>query len=72
MRSQWTLSADLLGEIVEDDESVSSVVAEVLSHGRPRVRRQILQRCSVRGSRRNDDGILQRIHVLQALLRNGI
>ena len=64
-----SLFTNLLGKIVENDERVSSVVAEMLSHGCAGIRRQILQRGRVRRSRRHDDRKLQRVLVLQTLSR---
>ena len=48
-----TVSHGLLGQIVEDDESVHAVVTEELSHGAPGVGSKVLQGGGVRGSGRN-------------------
>ena len=47
----------LLGQVVEDDDSVHAVVSEVLSHGDSRVGSEVLQGSGVRGSSRHDNRI---------------
>ncbi len=54
-----TVGDGLLGEIVVNDETVHSVVSEVLSNGAAGVGSQELERGGVRGSSGNDDGVLE-------------
>jgi len=56
-----TVGDGLLGEIVVDDESVHSVVAEELSHGAAGVGSQVLQRGSIRSGGRDDNAATQNL-----------
>ncbi len=51
---------DLLGQVVVDDKRVLAVVTEVLTHGGSSVGSKVLKRGSIRGSGRNDNGVLER------------
>uniref|UniRef100_A0A182SVP3 Uncharacterized protein n=1 Tax=Anopheles maculatus TaxID=74869 RepID=A0A182SVP3_9DIPT len=51
-----TVGDGLLGQIVVDDQGVLAVVTEVFTHGTARVRRQVLQRGSIRSGGGHDDG----------------
>ena len=57
----------LLGQVVKDDHSVHAVVTEVLSHGHAGVGGEVLQGGSVRGSGRDDDGVLHGVSVSEPL-----
>merc|ERR1719341_2403639 len=46
----------LLGQVVEDDDSVHTVVSEILSHGHSGVGSEVLQGSGVRGSGRHNNG----------------
>jgi hypothetical protein len=63
----------LLRKIIIDDESVLSVVAEVLSHRAARVGRNHLKRCHVRRGRGDDRRVFHRAEGLQLVddLSNG-
>ena len=51
----------LLGQIVEDDDSVHAVVSEVFSHGNTGVRCKVLQRGSIRGGGRDDNSVPEEV-----------
>ena len=55
----------LLGEIVVDDESVLSVVAEVFSDGASGVGGQELERSGLGGGGSDDDGVLEAVLLLE-------
>ena len=57
----------LLGQVVKDDHSVHAIVTEVLSHGHTGVGGEVLQGGSVRGSGRDDDGVLHGVGVSEPL-----
>merc|ERR1712205_254938 len=57
----------LLGQVVEDDDGVHAVVAEVLSHGHAGVGGEVLEGSSVGGSGRHDDGVLHGVSVSEPL-----
>merc|ERR1719464_2092046 len=57
----------LLGQVVEDDDSVHAVISEVLSHGHSGVGSEVLQGSGVRGGGGHHDGVLQSISVVQPL-----
>ena len=57
----------LLGQIVEDDESVLTVVTEEFAHGAARVGSQVLQRSSIGSSGGNDNAVLHGIGVSETL-----
>ena len=52
-----TVGNSLLGEIIIDDKSVLSIVAEEFSNGTSRVRGQELERSSFRSSSCDDDSV---------------
>ena len=60
-----TVGNSLLGEIIVDDKSVLSIVAEEFSNGASRVRGQELKRCGVRGGSGNNDGVLHAVSLLE-------
>ena len=60
-----TVSHGLLGQIVEDDESVHAVVTEVLTDGAAGVGGQELERGGVGGSGSDDDGVLHAVSRLE-------
>merc|ERR1719452_180778 len=62
-----TVSHGLLGQVVEDDDGVHSVVPEVFSHGDTGVGSQVLERSSIRSCGRNNDGVLHSIGICQSL-----
>merc|ERR1719167_944796 len=62
-----TVGHSLLGQIVKDDDSVHAVVPEVLAHSAARVGGQVLQRSSIRGSGRHNDGVLHGISIGEPL-----
>ena len=68
-----TVGDGLLGEIVEDDERVHAVVAEVLAEGAARVRRKELEGRGVRRGRRHDDRVVHGTGITKGLhqLRDG-
>jgi len=68
-----TVSDSLLGQVIKDDEGVLAVLQEVLAHGGTGVRREVLERGSIRGRGRNDDGVLHGVSVGKTLdeLGNG-
>merc|ERR1712215_124809 len=57
----------LLGQVVEDDDSVHSIVTEVFSHGNSRVGSKILQRGSIGSSGRNNSGVFHGISICEPL-----
>merc|ERR1719341_1587092 len=57
----------LLGQVVEDDDSVHAVVSEVLSHGHSGVGSEVLQGSGVRGSGRHHNRVLHSISVSKPL-----
>jgi len=57
----------LLGQVVEDDDSVHAVVSEVLSHGHSGVGSEVLQGSGVRGSGRHNNRVLHSISVSKPL-----
>ena len=57
----------LLGQVVEDDDSVHAVVAEVLSHGHAGVGGEVLEGGGVGGGGRHDDGVLHGVGVGEPL-----
>merc|ERR1712045_1066401 len=57
----------LFGQVVKDDHSVHAVVTEVLSHGHSGVGSEVLQGSGVRGSGRDDDGVLHGVGVSKPL-----
>merc|ERR1719220_1991082 len=65
------VSDGLLGQVVEDGHSVHAVVTEVLSHGHARVGGEVLQGSGVRGSGRDDDGVLHGVGVSEPLYNLG-
>ena len=66
-QAHLTVGHRLFGQVVEDDERVLAVVAEVLAHGAARVGRQVLERRGVRGRRRHDDRVLHGVGVGETL-----
>merc|ERR1719464_349428 len=58
----------LLGQVVEDDDSVHAVVTEVLSHGHAGVGGEVLEGGGVGGGGRHDDGVLHGVGVGEPLL----
>merc|ERR1719468_400394 len=68
-----TVSNGLLGQVVEDDDSVHTVVSEVFTHSAARVRGQILQGSGIRGGSRHNNRVLHSVSVSQTLdnLSNG-
>jgi len=62
-----SVSDGLLGEIVIDDESVSSVVSEVLSNSASGVGGQELKRSGIRGGGGNDTSVIHGTEVLEGL-----
>ena len=54
-----TVGDGLLGEIVVDDEGVLAGVTEVLAHGGAGVGGEVLERSSIGGCGRHDNGVLQ-------------
>jgi hypothetical protein len=68
-----TVRNGLLGEIVEDDDSVLAVVTEPLTHRASGERSDILKRGGFGGGGSNDDGVLHSIVLLKSLdeLGNG-
>jgi hypothetical protein len=62
-----TVSDGLLGQIVENDQSVLAVVTEVLSNSASRERSEVLKRSSLGGSGSNDNGVLHGIVLLEGL-----
>lgn len=62
-----SVSDGLLGQVVEDDQGVLSVVSEVLSHGGTRERSQVLQRSGVGSGSGDDDRVLHGVVLLQGL-----
>ena len=61
------VSHSLLRQIVEDDESVLTVVTEEFAHGAARVGSQVLQRSSIGSSGGNDNAVLHGIGVSETL-----
>ena len=61
------VSHGLLRQIVEDDESVLTVVTEEFAHGAARVGSQVLQRSSIGSSGGNDNAVLHGIGVSETL-----
>merc|ERR1719341_1960804 len=57
----------LLGQVVEDDDSVHAVVSEVLSHGHSGVGSEVLQGSGVRGSGRHNNRVLHSVSVSKPL-----
>ena len=57
----------LLGQIVEDDESVHAVVPEVLAHGAARVGSQVLQWSGIGGSGGDNNAVLHGVGVGKTL-----
>ena len=57
----------LLGQVVEDDDGVHAVVAEVLSHGHAGVGGEVLEGGGVGGGGRHDDGVLHGVGVREPL-----
>lgn len=53
-----TVGNSLLGQIVEDDEGVLSIVTEELSHGATGIGSQVLQGSGIGGGGRHNDGVL--------------
>ena len=64
-KGHLTVGDGLLGQIVIDDESVLSVVTEVLTNGATGVGSQELERSGVGGSGGDDDRVLHAISVLE-------
>ena len=60
-------SDGLLGQIVEDDQSVLSVVPEVLSHGGTRERSEVLEWSGIGGGSSDNDRVLHGIVLLEGL-----
>merc|ERR1719209_1516370 len=61
------VSDSLLGQVVKDNHSVHAIVAEVLSHGHSGVGGEVLQGSSIRGSGRDDNGVLHGVSVSESL-----
>merc|ERR1719402_1281271 len=61
------VSDSLLGQVVKDDHSVHAIVTEVLSHGHSGVGGEVLQGSSIRGSGRDNDGVLHGVSVSEPL-----
>ena len=61
----------LLGQIVEDDEGVLSVISEPLSDGGSREGSEVLERGGFGSGRGDDDGVLHRVVLLQSLYELG-
>jgi hypothetical protein len=66
-KGHLTVSDGLLGQIVEDDKSVLSVVSEPLSHCGTREGSEVLQRSGLGSGSSNDDGVFQGIVLFQSL-----
>merc|ERR1719348_2444869 len=61
------VSHSLLGQVVEDDDSVHTVVPEVLSHGDTGLGGEVLQGGGVRGSGRHHHGVAHGVSVGETL-----
>merc|ERR1740123_633296 len=57
----------LLGQVVEDDDSVHAVISEVLSHGHSGVGSEVLQGSGVRGSGGHNNRVLHSVSVSKPL-----
>ncbi len=64
---QLAICGGLLGQIIKNDQGVLAVVAKVLAHGHPGVRREELQRRRLRGSGRDHYGVVHRAMFLEAV-----
>jgi hypothetical protein len=62
-----TVSDSLLGQVIEDDQGVLSVVTEVLSHGGTGEGSKVLQRGGVGGGSGDDDRVLESVVLLEGL-----
>jgi len=60
-KGHLTVSNSLLGQIVIDNQSVLSVIAEVFSNSTSRVWGQELKRCSLRSGGSDNDSILEAV-----------
>jgi hypothetical protein len=72
-KGHLTVGNGLLGEIVEDDDSVLAVVTEPLTHGATSERSDVLKRSSLGSGGGNNDGVLHGVVLLKSLdeLGNG-
>ena len=61
----------LLGQIVEDDEGVLSVVSEPLSDGSSREGREVLKRGGLGSGSGDNDGVFHRVVLLESLYELG-
>src|SRR5437588_2873297 len=59
----------VLGQVIIDDEGVTSALHDLFTHGASGIRREVLQRCRFRSSRHDDDGMLHRAVLFQDGLR---
>jgi len=57
----------VLGQVIVDDQRVSAVVSEVLTHSASRVRRKVLERRRIRCGRADDDRVVHRTLIFQCL-----
>merc|ERR1719431_2102804 len=57
----------LLGQVIEDDDSVHAVISEVLSHSHSGVGSEVLQGSGVRGSGRHNNRVLHSVSVSKPL-----
>lgn len=62
-----TVSDGLLGQVVVDDDGVTAVVTEPLTHGAASEGSEVLQGSGLGGSGSNDDGVLHGILLLEGL-----
>ena len=62
-----TVGDGLLGQIVEDDDGVTAVVTEPLTHGATGEGSEVLERSGLGGSGGNDDGVLHGVVLLKGL-----
>src|SRR5207248_3206209 len=65
------VSFRVFGQVIIDDEGVTSALHDLFAHGASGIRREVLQRCRFRSSRHDDDGMLHRAVLFQDGLRAG-
>src|SRR6266566_5747574 len=59
------VSFRVFGQVIIDDEGVTSALHDLFAYRASRVRREVLQRCRFRSSRHDDDGMLHRAILFQ-------
>lgn len=60
-----TVGDSLFGQVIVDDQSMFTIISKVFTHSTPRIWGQVLQRSSVRGSGRYNNGVVDSTSICQ-------